>query len=259
VPDLDELDAVADRIWPPQPRDALELRWREAEQRELLGRLGTHPPLRFRTQAGDDPTEYWTGNDQYPPLDAQVLAAMLRELRPRRMIEVGCGFSTLVSARVNREALGDEMHFTCVEPYPRQFLIDGVPGVTELRVEKVQEAPLELFSALGPGDVLFVDTSHTVKTGNDVVWVFFEVLPRLAPGVVVHLHDIFLPFDYPEVWVRQGRGWNEQYLLRAFLAYNDAFEIALATRFMTDRHPEAMRDTFGVESLDGGSFWMRRR
>lgn len=125
------------------------------------------------------------------------------------MIEVGCGFSTLVSARVNREDLSLGMELTCIDPYPKPFLADGgVGGIGGFRVEKVEDAPIELFQELGDGDVLFIDTSHTVKTGGDVTTLFHEILPRLRPGVLVHIHDIFLPHEYPEPWVMEGWGWT---------------------------------------------------
>ncbi len=94
-----------------------------------------------------------------------------------------------------------------------------------------------MFETLGDGDVLFIDTSHTVKTGNDVVWIYHEIVPRLRRGVVVPVHDVLLTGDYPETWVFQGRGWNEGYLVRSFLAYNDSFEITWGTQFMLQRHP----------------------
>ena len=152
---------------------------------------------------------------------------MLRHLRPARMIEVGSGFSSLVAARANREHLGGELDFTCIEPYPRDFLADGgVPGISApARGADPGHAARGRSSELGAGDVLFIDTSHTVKTGGDVPWIFNEMLPRLAPGVVVHIHDVFLPGDYPQQWVLEGWGWNEVYLVRAFLAFNTGFEV----------------------------------
>ena len=124
------------------------------------------------------------------------------------MIEIGSGYSSLVTARVNREFLDGRMRFTCIEPYPRPFLLEGVPGVTDLRIEEVQDTPLEVFDELGAGDVLFVDTSHTVKTGGEVPWLFSQVIPRLSPGVLLHIHDIYLPANIRSsgFWTRAGTG-----------------------------------------------------
>ena len=117
------------------------------------------------------------------------------------------------------------MRFSCIEPYPRGFLQVRVPGISDVRVEQVQDTPLEVFEKLGRGDVLFVDTAHTIKTGGDLAWIYGEILPRLRPGVLVHIHDAFIPGDYPQPWVLEGWGWNEIYLIKGFLAFNSAFEV----------------------------------
>jgi hypothetical protein len=156
---------------------------------------------------------------------------------------------------------GGQIRFVCIEPYPRQFLVDGVPGISDLVREKVEDVPLEFFDDLSAGDVLFIDSSHVSKAGSDVNYLFFEVLPRLAPGVVVHIHDIFLPDEYPKVWViDQGRNWNEQYLVRAFLQFNSAWEVLWAAHFMGTRHTAAVQRVFPrYPSLGGGgSLWIRR-
>jgi hypothetical protein len=150
----------------------------------------------------------------------------------------------------------------CIEPYPRQFLLDGVAGISDLRVERIQDTPLELFEGLGEGDILFIDTSHTVKTGGDVIWIFHEVLPRLARGVYVHIHDVFLPGDYPEPWVLDGWGWNESYLVRSFLSYNSVFEVVWGSQYMLQRHPESIQRAFPEQAQyaarAGASLWIRR-
>jgi hypothetical protein len=195
-------------------------------------------------------------------LDAWMLQAMLRHFRPRRMIEVGCGWSSLVTARVNREQLAGSLDFTCIEPYPPDFLDDGVDGISRLIVSPVEQVPVDTFLDLAAGDVLFIDTSHTVKTGGDVVFLLQEVLPRLADGVVVHIHDIFLPWDYPLDWVLVGRAWNEQYAVRAFLTFNSEFEILLSVAWMSQFRPdvlaEALPDYPQSYSDGGGSLWLRR-
>lgn len=195
-------------------------------------------------------------------LDAWMLQAMLRHFRPVRMIEVGCGWSSLVTARINREYLNGSLHFTCIEPYPPDFLVDGVEGISRLIASPVEELQVDPFLELGSGDVLFIDTSHTAKTGGDVLFLFEEVLPRLAAGVVVHVHDIFLPWDYPPDWVLAGRAWNEQYLVRAFLASNSEFRILLGVGWLSHHRPDVLTATLpgypGSYRDGGGSLWIQR-
>jgi peptidoglycan/LPS O-acetylase OafA/YrhL/predicted O-methyltransferase YrrM len=260
--DIQDVGARRNSIWPATPRPTLDLNWHADKQLDLCNRVfAAQKPLTLRNEPSEDPAEYWCGNDQYPPLDAWILAAMLRHLRPARMIEIGSGFSSLVTARVNREEFARSMHFTCVEPYPRDFLTAGVDGISELREELIQDSPLDLFAKLATNDILFIDTSHTVKTGGDVTWIFHEIIPRLKVGVVVHVHDFFLPLEYPETWVLEGRGWNETYLVRSFLSYNSAFEVLLGTQYMLENHPDAIANAFrhseGI-SRGGGSLWFQR-
>jgi len=252
------------QIWPPTPRETVGVDWREDEQVRLCRDVfAKQPRLELADDSTGDPREYFASNDQFPVLDAEVLEGMLRHLQPTCMIEIGSGFSSLISARVNREHLGGAMALTCVEPYPRDFLVAGVDGITELRQEKVQDTPLEVFDRLGPDDVLFIDTSHTVKTGGDVPWLFNEILPRLRSGVVVHVHDVFLPGDYPQEWVLDGWGWNEIYLVQAFMAFNATYEIRFGCQFMIQRHNDLLLKAFpgyrAQQHRGGGSLWIRRR
>jgi hypothetical protein len=237
--------------------------WRDREQLALCRDVfAAQQPLDFASEPAQDSSEYWQGNPWYPPLDAWVLQAMLRHLEPARVIEVGCGFSSLVTARVNRELFGGQLQFTCIDPVIRPPLHPDVGGITEIRQEEVQDTPLELFDELAAGDVLFIDSSHTVKTGGDVPLIYNTILPRLRPGVAVHLHDVFLPGDYPAEWVADGRDWNELYLLQAFLAFNSAFEVVFGVQWMVQNHRDALLEAFpglGPHSeLPGGSLWISR-
>lgn len=258
------LEPTRSRIWPAQPYDQPGIDWNPAGQRTfLLDVLARQERLALRPDGDPDDDEYYASNSQFPPLDAWILEGVLRHLRPRCTIEVGCGFSSLVTAAVNRDHLGGTMTFTCIEPYPRGFLQRGVAGITELVVQKVEDVPLARFDALGAGDVLFIDTSHTVRTGGDVVWLFGRVLPRLRAGVHVHIHDVFLPGDYPEPWVREGWGWNENYLVEAFLQFNAAFDVVLGAQWaLQHARAEVDRAFPGFAQYaagGGGSLWIRRR
>jgi hypothetical protein len=251
------------QIWPRKPRETWGIDWREHDQVALCkGPFSEQERLRFAHAKGVDETEYFTANDQYPALDAWALEAMIRHHRPNRLVEVGSGFSSLVTARVNREHFAGAIDFVCVEPYPRSFLVDGVPGITGLRVEKVQDTPFDVFTELARDDILFVDTSHVVKTGGDVPWIYNEILPRLAPGVLVHMHDICLPGDYPPSWVLDGWGWNESYLVHAFLAFNSGFAVRFSSPLMVQRQRDALLRAFpeyaAHEERAGSSLWIQR-
>jgi SAM-dependent methyltransferase/predicted O-methyltransferase YrrM len=279
VPDVRKLasEPTRSRVWPARPHRNPGIDWRADAQLELcLKTFAQQVPPQFPWEPTGDPHEYFGSNEQLSPLDAGILQAMLRHLKPARVIEVGSGFSSLVTAKVNREHLDGGMHFTCIEPYPRPFLLEGVPGISDLRVEEVQDTPLELFEELGAGDVLFVDTSHTVKTGGEVPWIFSQIVPRLAPGVALHIHDVFLPGEYPEQWVtEEGRNWNENYLVEAFLSFNSDFEVTFGAQWMIQNHGDALQaafpDLLGGPATPlpsdgrprfqnyGSSLWMRRR
>jgi hypothetical protein len=205
-------------------------------------------------------------NGLYGWVDAAIYWAMLRHHRPRRVWEVGSGFSTMLAAQALAEASRQDPNYrpelVAIEPYPREFLPE-VEGLTRLVQQRVQDVPAADFEALQEGDVLFIDSSHVLRAGSDVQYLYLEVIPRLAPGVLVHAHDIFLPAEYPEGWVlRERRFWTEQYLLQAFLAYNEQFEVLLSTAALHLAHPEHLQATFACYAPGSGtpgSFWFRRR
>jgi Methyltransferase domain len=176
------------------------------------------------------------------------------------MIEVGSGFSSLLTADVNRRFLDGRLDFRCIEPYPRPFLNAGVDGIAEVVVARAQQVQGAWFAdRLAAGDVLFIDSSHVVKTGSDAVHLYLHVLPLLPAGVIVHVHDVFLPFDYPRPWVLQeGRSWNEQYLVQALLVFGDTFEVLFGSTAAATFHPELMAEVLGHVWM-GGSLWLRKR
>jgi hypothetical protein len=258
--DREALAAERDRVWPPPslegvPGVALDL----DGQRRLLERLSRFSGGFEDLVAGDATgPRFEDENPFFSGLDSRMLFAMLRFLAPRRMIEVGSGHSSLLAAAVNRRFLGGEMELTCIDPFPRDFLRSGVQGITTLverRAELVGVAP---FLALRRHDVLFIDSSHVVKTGNDVAFLYLQVLPRLAPGVVVHVHDIFLPDEYPQSWVLgEGRSWNEQYLLQALLVDSHGYRILFGSHCASLWLADAVESSFGGR-FGGGSLWLER-
>jgi len=192
-------------------------------------------------------------------VDALVAYCMVRHFQPRLIIEVGSGFSSIALGKAAAENKNSSL--ICIDPFPRDFLRDGLPGLQSLIAKKVQEIDLEFFSQLQSGDILFIDSSHTVKIGGDVNYLFLEVLPRLKPGVIVHVHDIFLPLEYRRDWVLdEFRFWNEQYLLQAFLTFNSEFEVLLGNSYLNHYHQEDLKAAFrNLSSWASGSFWMRRK
>jgi Methyltransferase domain len=262
VPDTRALLAASDQVWGDRP-DPPGIDWNEAAQLRLLRKV--FPTFRQEYEAipREKPASgdaFYLGNGMFDGVDALVLYCMIRHLRPRRVLEVGSGFSSLLTAAAMARN-GDGGELVCIEPFPSSVLTRGFPGLTHLIVQPVQQVPLDQFERMGAGDVLFIDSTHVVKTGSDVNFLFFEVIPRLRSGVVVHVHDVFLPGEFPRNWVTEElRFWNEQYLLRAFLLFNGEFEVLLSNAFLDRRHPQALRETFPKSPWWlGGSFWMRRK
>ena len=240
VPDLDAL--------PPgyfERRSPLSgLSFDVQEQLELV-RTALGPFLaEFEPLTQGDGAQFNLDNGTFGPVDAEVLYAMTRWKRPRRIVELGSGASTLVLdlARRANEAGGHPCELTSYDPYPGTVakLEPGrVAAATDLREMSLLELPLEFFAALEANDILFVDTSHAAKTGSDVNYLVLDVLPVLQPGVVVHFHDVFLPWEYPPDWlVNHGAYWTEQYLLQAFLAFNDAYRVLVSAQAMIREFPE---------------------
>lgn len=202
---------------------------------------------------------FYNHNSQFGWLDSKVLFVLLRHLAPQKMIEIGSGFSSLLTANVNQRFLDGNIDFTCIEPYPREFLLKGVPGITCLIQDKVENISLPTFANLQSGDILFIDSSHVSKTGSDVNYIFFEIIPRLPKGVFIHIHDIFLPYEYPKDWViNQGRSWNEQYLVRAMLMFTCGFEVIFGCAYALHKYPELLRSVLNGDLYGGGSLWLRK-
>lgn len=220
----------------------------------------------FPLEPGPDPRRYHIVNDRFERVDGELLWCMVRRFRPRRILEIGAGMSTLLSAeallRNAAEDGGAPGELTAVDPYPTPVLRRGVPGLTRLLISDAQDLSLERFTELERNDILFIDSSHVLKTGSDVQYLFLEALPCLQPGVVVHVHDIFLPSEFPKDWIkREHRFWTEQYLLQAFLAFNSAFEVLIAASHLHHTNPEALEAAFPSYRRDRAwpaSFWMHR-
>jgi predicted O-methyltransferase YrrM len=204
-------------------------------------------------------------NPMYSFGDAEMLYNIIRLKQPQRIIEIGSGNSTLM-ARLAIEANARDnpeyecAHF-CIEPYEMPWL-EGV-GVT-VRRQRVEQVELEFFDTLGPDDILFIDSSHVIRPFGDVLREFHQIVPRVAPGVLIHVDDVFTPRDYPDHWLRRERRlWNEQYLLESFLAFNSSFEVVCASNWLKHNHPDAFLRACPMmvhdPAQEPGNFWFRRK
>jgi predicted O-methyltransferase YrrM len=247
---------------PADPRPLPGIDWNEAGQLALLGRLDRADEL---AGIGAEPAGegvFHFGNGTFEMGDAEFWYQLVRRLKPRRIFEIGSGYSTLMAARAlakNRaEDPGYACRHVCVEPYEMAWL-EGT-GV-EVRREKVEDLPASFFAELEDGDILFIDSSHVIRPEGDVLFEYLELLPTLAVGVVVHVHDIFSPRNYPAAWLRdEVRFWNEQYLLEAFLAHNRDWEITAALNWLKHAHPGRLKAVcpYLTEAGEPGSFYLRR-
>lgn len=233
---------------------------READQLALLtswqGRFaslfaGLREDPQINTEAIGRPCLH---NRFYPTPDAEVYAAMIADRKPRRIVEIGAGFSTRIARRTISH-VGSNTELIVIDPAPRADVSSFADTVFLTRFEDIDRQTL----GLDEHTLLFIDSSHVVSTGGDVTDLFCRVIPELPPGVLIHVHDIFLPYDYPPSYVR--RLYTEQYVLWALLARNSMFRVRFAAHFMSRNHPAAMQEVFGpIVGVDklyfGASFWM---
>lgn len=243
---------------------------RPEKQLEFLALLGREYGEECRWPAhpdGGHPTGFYIQNNCFSFCCAASLHSTIRHFKPKRLLEIGSGFSSrVISAALARNlAEGAPCEYSIIDPYPDDAIRYQLRGVSRLIAERVECTDPALFDTLGDGDILFIDSSHSVKFGSDVNFLILDVLPRLQPGVVVHLHDINLPYAPPAVYFTNPKFrvfWNEEFLLQAFLAHNNRFEILLALNFLQMDHFEALAAAFPYLDRNlnwaSGSFWIRR-
>ncbi len=262
IPDLAEVDSDLDRLHHDDPlTGGIDLRpdAQDAFLTELTEAIGTWD----LPSAPDAAWRYHAPNDHFGITDGTLLHGFLRARRPERVVEIGSGFSSALMLDTNDRYLDSSLSITLIEPYPEVLgtrLRPDDPDRITLIEQPVQEVDLDVFAELRDGDVLFIDSTHVAKTGSDVPFLFRHVVPRIAPGVHVHVHDIFWPFEYPSQWVREGRAWNELYVLEAFLRFNDSFQIDFfADWFQVHRRERLLELAPQCAAQGGGSIWLRRR
>jgi predicted O-methyltransferase YrrM len=279
VPDLAELEQRDWAKFSPPPGCTLDLR----KQVELAWELAAHYGDECRFSSEPQEHSYHYNNGYFEAVDAEVAYCLVRHFKPARIMEIGTGYSTRVlAAALKKNSERDHLDgkLISVDPNPERFSPNGWKDMVIQISKPVQDVDVKFFDRLGSGDILFIDSSHVVGVGTDVVREYLEILPRLRPGVIVHFHDIFLPSDYPrDAVLNRLWFWSEQYLLQAFLTFNSQFEVLWASSAMHLEHPTVLEHCFPrwrssyiempeskrrfVPTLDSkrvwpSSFWMRR-
>jgi hypothetical protein len=249
-----------------QPRILPGIKWNIEEQLALLKQFRYQDELSAIPHSKKNSAEhqFYYDNPSFRWADAGFLYSVIRHFKPRRVIEIGCGYSTLMAIQAEKknasENAADACTHTCIEPYE-------MPWLEQLGVEvvrsKVEDLPIPTFGQLEAGDILFIDSSHIIRPQGDVLFEFLSILPTLKPGVLVHVHDVFSPRDYLKRWiVDEHCQWNEQYLLEAFLSFNDQFRVIGAVNLLKKDHRQALEESNPVTARmpddEPGSFWMMR-
>jgi predicted O-methyltransferase YrrM len=262
IPDTREIDPF---VWKRRSRmRGLDIR--AEQQKELLSIFTS----RFKSEYDQFPHgrpsrdfRFYLGNVSFEAVDAEILFCMIRYFKPKTIFEIGSGWSTLLAVDALSRNLrdGSPGKLVAIEPYPPEFLSASVPEGVELLQRPVQKVALTQLDALRENDMLFIDSSHVCAIGSDVQYEILEILPQLNPGVLIHIHDIFLPAEYPKEWVLdRHRFWNEQYIVQAFLCFNDTFEILWAGQWMHLNHPQLLVEAFKSyqSGVSPASLWFRR-
>jgi hypothetical protein len=260
LPSEEEVAAAFSRAEHEPPFSAIE--FNEAEQytlfREIVSYINDFP---FRETAIPG-KRYQLGNSSYSPYDAFCLYGIMRHLRPRRLIEVGCGHTSAAILDLNDLLFEGRLELTFIDPDLAEFRRRLLPDekIRSTLIEKpVQDVPTDVFSSLEANDILFLDTSHISKVGSDVNHLLFKVLPALKSGVWVHIHDVCADLDYPRHFFEKGRAWNEAYLLRAFLMYNRTFEIMFSSAFLYNSLFDFVQEQVPMFAAGGGSqMWLKK-
>jgi predicted O-methyltransferase YrrM len=208
------------------------------------------------------PQMFFWGNSMYGPVESEILYGLVRRYKPNCIVELGSGFTSLIIAAACRRNAreGRRCRYVAFDPFPREFVKTGIDGLDSLAAVGATEVQQGEFEALGDGDLLFIDTTHTVKVGGDVNRMMLEVLPTLTPGVLVHVHDVFLPYEYPRAFFEKQLYWQEQYLLQALLAENPKFEVLFPAYAVSHERPDLIEALipWHKRPFGPGAFWIRR-
>lgn len=234
------------------------------EQLSILGKFHYNDELSDLNLEKSTTREFYYHNESFGPGDAEYFYNIVRSYKPGRIIEIGSGNSTLLAIEAIKENKREDADYTCmhicIEPYEAEWLETADVTVVREQVERIDK---RIFSDLKENDILFIDSSHVIRPQGDVLFEYLEVLPTLPGGVLVHIHDIFTPRDYPEAClVEDVRFWNEQYLLEAFLTNNGSFRIIGALNYLKNNYFIELADKCPILRHETwrkpGSFWMMK-
>ncbi|GAB4500237.1 MAG: class I SAM-dependent methyltransferase [Anaerolineales bacterium] len=262
IPSLDYVRQHEDQIFGPASEYPLGIDLRKEDQFSLLQTFKNYyDELPFADEKKGT-LRYYYNNPAYSYSDAFFLYSMIRHVRPRKIIEVGSGYSSCIMLDVNELYFENSIDVTFVEPYP-ELLLSLIKERDRDRInlisKNLQEIDLGMFETLTAGDILFIDSSHVVKIFSDVNYLLSEILPRLANGVYIHFHDIFYPFEYPKRWIYENRAWNELYFLKAFLQYNSIFQIIIHNRYLEFVYKDYFEQQMPLCTKNlGASIWLRK-
>ncbi|AQR96994.1 class I SAM-dependent methyltransferase [Clostridium saccharoperbutylacetonicum] len=208
-----------------------------------------------------DSLRYHFENNAFEYSDAIILYSILRHLKPNKLIEVGSGYSSCVTLDTNELFLENKIKCKFIEPYPN--LLKGLVkdnDSIDIIEKKLQDVSIDVFEELEAGDILFIDSTHVSKCNSDVNYIIFNILPKLKSGVIIHFHDIFYPFEYPKTWIYSGKYWNEAYVLRAFLQYNNNFKIIFFNDYINSKFSEKVKANMPLcEKNTGASIWLEKQ
>lgn len=259
--DVDEVKKDELRIWNElSMRELKEINLNIICQKEFLKKIETfYTSIPFQKTKVHN-LRYYFENEYFSYTDAIFLFGMINQIKPKRIIEVGSGFSSALMLDTNLLFFDNEIELNFIEPYPDRLksLIFKDEKNCKIIQKKVQEIDIDFFHQLEKGDILFIDSSHISKSGSDLNYLLFIVLPNLQKGVFIHFHDIFYPFEYPKEWVYGGRNWNESYMIRAFLMNNEKYNICLFSHYLHLHFPKLFDKMPLTKENLGGSLWLEK-
>jgi predicted O-methyltransferase YrrM len=259
---IDEIKERENEIWTTKVSDTIEgIDLNTTNQIQLVKKMEIYySEMPFLKEKQKD-LKYYFENDFYSYTDGITLYSVIREFKPKNIIEIGSGYSSALMLDTNKLFFKDEINLTFIEPNTERLLslLNNQDNNRATIIQSiVQLVPLSKFKELNKGDILFIDSSHIVKTDSDLNHILFKIIPILKPGVIIHFHDIFYPFEYPKEWVYKGRNWNENYFLRSFLMYNNSFKILLFSEYLHQTNKEVFINMPLCYLNTGGNLWIEK-
>jgi len=261
IPDFESILENENHFWGNLPDELSGIELNTQEQLDLIENLKSFFDENPFPEHKSDAYRYYYENPAYGYEDGLFLNGMIRFLKSKRIIEVGSGFSSCLILDTNEQFFENSIACTFIEPYPDLF--NSILRPTDFQNNtilkaKLEDVPVSEFSKLEKNDILFIDSSHVAKIGSDVNYLIHEILPNLNKGVFIHIHDIPYPFQYPKKWIEEGRGWNECYILRAFLQFNNAFKIRLFGSYLKKMHRPFLEKMLPQIVERGASIWLEK-